>query len=215
MRSLTTAVTGLVLLAACSQSVTEESAPGVDTTDVTETAAAVTFEGPAAPDFTLTDSEGNSHALASYLADGKTVVLEWFNPECPVVKGFHNNGAMLATYNDVAADDVVWLAINSGGKGKQGHGVDKQNAARTNWNLPYAVLIDEDGTVGRAYEATNTPHMFVIKDGVIVYRGAIDDSKSAKAGENFVVSACAAVREGRQPETADVKAFGCGVKYAD
>ena len=35
--------------------------------------------GSAAPDFSLTDANGNTHSLSQY--KGKTVVLEWFNPE--------------------------------------------------------------------------------------------------------------------------------------
>ena len=37
-----------------------------------------------APDFTLTDIEGTTHTLSSF--HGKTVVLEWVNPECRSVR---------------------------------------------------------------------------------------------------------------------------------
>ncbi len=40
--------------------------------------------GETAPDFTLPDTFGRSHSLSDY--SGKTVVLEWINPDCPVVK---------------------------------------------------------------------------------------------------------------------------------
>src|SRR5947208_14697039 len=49
--------------------------------------------GSAAPDFSLTDASGKTHSLSQY--NGKTVVLEWFNPECPFVKKHY--GAALPT----------------------------------------------------------------------------------------------------------------------
>jgi peroxiredoxin len=40
--------------------------------------------GNAAPDFSLSDTKGETHSLSQY--KGKYVVLEWFNPVCPFVK---------------------------------------------------------------------------------------------------------------------------------
>jgi peroxiredoxin len=48
--------------------------------------------GSAAPDFSLTDASGKTHSLSQY--KGKTVVLEWFNPECPFVKKHYGSGNM-------------------------------------------------------------------------------------------------------------------------
>jgi hypothetical protein len=48
--------------------------------------------GQAAPAFTLTDSNGTEHSLADFR--GKTVVLEWFNHECPFVKKHYGAGNM-------------------------------------------------------------------------------------------------------------------------
>src|SRR5258708_17390171 len=46
--------------------------------------------GSAAPDFSLTDAKGKTHALSQY--KGKYVVLEWFNPQCPFVKKHYGGG---------------------------------------------------------------------------------------------------------------------------
>src|SRR6056297_3159174 len=53
--------------------------------------------GQQAPDFTLTDYTGKEHKLSDYTKEGKTVVLEWFNPECPFVKKHYRDdtGTML------------------------------------------------------------------------------------------------------------------------
>ena len=56
--------------------------------------AAPAAVGQAAPDFTLTDISGQQHSLSSF--KGKTVVLEWVNPECPfVVKHYDKSGNKL------------------------------------------------------------------------------------------------------------------------
>src|SRR5262245_63619338 len=56
-------------------------------------AAALVFAVPAlakpvigqpAPDFQVTDASGKTQSLSTY--KGKTVVLEWNNPECPFVR---------------------------------------------------------------------------------------------------------------------------------
>ena len=66
--------------------------------------------GEAAPAFTLHDINGKTHNLADYA--GKTVVLEWINPDCPFVQRHYN----LDTMTNLAAKnkDVVWLAIATG-----------------------------------------------------------------------------------------------------
>ena len=84
------------------------------------------------------------------------------------------------------------------------------------------VLRDEAGSVGKAYGATNTPHMFVIdKKGVLAYAGAIDNSpdgekKSAPDNKvvNYVDDAIAALVAGKPVAVTTSKAYGCSVKYA-
>lgn len=205
------ATAGLVL-AACSQPLVSE-----DSADSVTSAASTEISNPAFVDFTLSDLEGNEHTLSDYLADGKTVVLEWFNPGCPVTRRYHTpNRRMAATYESIASDDLVWLAINSGGPGKQGHGLEANATAHADWDVLYPILIDESGEVGRAYGAATTPHMYVLTpDGTIAYQGGIDDSNGRGEPQlNYVEAALADLRAGRPVEHAMTKPFGCSVKYA-
>lgn len=170
--------------------------------------------GHAAPDFVLTDTDGNEHRLSDY-ADA-VVVLEWFNPDCPFVKKHHAlNKTMASTHAQFEEKEVVWLAINSGAPGKQGHGIERNQKARAQYEMDYPVLIDETGTVGRLYDAKTTPQMFVIDHGKIVYAGAIDSDRSAKkvGDTNYVVDALNSVMAGEAVETAETKSYGCSVKY--
>ena len=175
--------------------------------------------GAPAPDFTLKDLDGKDVKLSSF--KGKTVVLEWFNPECPFVKASHTKGSLKDFAKRATKQGVVWLAINSGAPGKQGHGVEKSRAGVKAFGLEHPVLLDESGAVGHAYGATNTPHLFVIDaKGVLVYRGAIDNSpdgegESPKDGKlvNYVEAALDDLAAGRAVKTPDTKAYGCSVKY--
>jgi len=75
--------------------------------------------GQAAPDFSVTDASGKTQSLSAY--KGKTVVLEWNNPECPFVRKHYGAGNMQKQQVEAASEGVVWLTVNSGAAGKQGH----------------------------------------------------------------------------------------------
>jgi peroxiredoxin len=184
-----------------------------------EAALASASVGAPAPDFELPDLDGKLVKLSSFR--GKTIVLEWFNPGCPYVKASHNKGSLVDTAAKHGKAGVVWLAINSGAPGKQGHGVETNREAKTSFKLDHPVLLDESGRVGRAYAAARTPHLYVIdKAGVLVYRGAIDNSPDGEGDSptggklvNYVSAALADIEAGKPVATPETEAYGCSVKY--
>ena len=184
------------------------------------TAAGAAELGQPAPAFSLPDLDGKTVKLSDF--KGKVVVLEWFNPECPYVRASHTKGSLVGTAARQTGQGVVWLAINSAAPGKQGYGVEKNRSALGSFGLKHPVLLDESGDVGRAYGATNTPHMYVIdKEGRVVYRGAIDNSPdgerdSPQGGKlvAYVDSALEDLAAGRAVRHPESKAYGCSVKYA-
>jgi peroxiredoxin len=169
--------------------------------------------GEQAPAFELKDSDGKTVKLEDY--KGKIVVLEWFNPECPVVKMHYKAGTMNSTYAKFKDKGVVWLAVNSGAQGKEGAGSEASGQAKKTWKMTHPVLIDESGKVGKSYGAKTTPHMFVIDGkGTLVYAGAIDDGGPAGAGKvNYVEKAIEQTLKGETVTTTTTKPYGCSVKY--
>lgn len=178
--------------------------------------------GQPAPDFTLTDINGQSHSLSAY--KGKTVVLEWVNPHCPIVmKHYEKSGNMPATQKAAVADGAVWLTINSGHEGAQGDFDAAQVAAwrQKNGAAFTAYLRDHSGKVGKLYDARHTPTLFIIDpEGTLVYAGGIDDISSSNPADiaranNYVKAAFADLKAGKPVAKAVTKAYGCNVKYAN
>ena len=183
----------------------------------TSTALAGVEVGKAAPDFSLTDVDGKTHKLSDY--KGKVVVLEWINPECPIVVNHYKAKNMQETQKAAVADGAVWLQINSASyAGAQG---DYNEQEVKEWQnkvgaAASAYLRDRTGKVGRSYGATNTPHMYVInKDGTLAYQGAIDsgNSRNISSSTNYVKAAIESIKAGKPIEKTATKAYGCGIKY--
>ena len=152
-----------------------------------ETTTEAVKVGDTAPGFTLTDTAGKTVNLSDF--NGKVVVLEWFNPECPFIVKHHSESKGNMTFNklydEFNSKGVVFLAINSSAKGNQGYGKELNVAKKTEFKMQFPILFDEDGKVGKAYGSKNTPACFIVgKDGKIVYKGAIDNNENIeKAGD--------------------------------
>jgi len=168
--------------------------------------------GTQAPDFTLTDHMGKTHKLSDY--QGKVVVLEWVNPDCPFVVRHYKADTMTNLAKQFGEKDVVWMAVNTTKYFDQEANAKFAKAE----GISYPVLDDHTGEVGRMYHAKTTPHMFVIDaKGMIAYNGAIDDDPKGKneTVTNYVAAAVKDVLAGEKVENATTKPYGCSVKYAD
>ena len=183
------------------------------------TAFAAPQVGQPAPEFTLTDSNGQSHSLSDF--KGKFVVLEWLNHGCPFVVKHYDSGNMQKLQKEYTGKDVVWLSIASSAPGKQGHMTPAEtNQAKTEkGSAATAILLDADGTVGKLYDAKVTPELFIINpEGNLVYMGAIDDKKSVDPADvagakNYVKQALDESMAGQSVSEPTTPAYGCGVKY--
>ncbi len=177
--------------------------------------------GQPAPDFTLKNTTGKTVRLSDF--KGKHVVLEWTNPGCPFVRKHYDSGNMPGTQKDAMAKEVVWLAVNSTEKAS---GDYLEPAKLTSWlkerqSVPTAILMDEEGTAGRAYGARTTPHMYIVNpQGQLIYAGGIDSIASAKADDipratNYVKAGLAEALAGKPLTAATTRPYGCSIKYKD
>ncbi len=174
--------------------------------------------GQAAPEFTLTDLDGNEHTLSDYTSKGQIVVLEWFSPVCPFVKKHYRDDAMtmINIEKDFKDQPVVWLRINSARAGHPAANIETTKKAVEKWGITTPILMDPKGAVGRIYGAKRTPEMYIIDaTGTLVYHGAIDDRNDGQSpgGVNFVRTGLTELIAGEEITTATTKAYGCTIKY--
>ncbi len=174
--------------------------------------------GQPAPGFTAQDINGKTHKLSDY--QGKIVVLEAYNLDCPFCANHFKTGAMQELQAEMTQKGVIWLLINSVNADHPSHRTPEQ--AQKEWEQQgikaTAWLDDSSGTIGRAYGLRTTPQMIVIdQEGKVAYDGAIDDRPSPKGdprtARNYLREAVNALLAGNPVEVAETKPYGCSVKY--
>ena len=175
--------------------------------------------GQPAPDFSLPDTGGKAVRLADFR--GRFVVLEWTNPGCPFVRKHYESGNMGATQKLARDQGVAWLAINST-ETASGDYLEPPRLAdwlKQHQGVSTAVLMDPEGTTGRAYDAKTTPHLYIVDpQGMLVYAGGIDSIASARVSDiekatNHVKAALADIAAKRPIAQAVTKPYGCTIKY--
>lgn len=129
-------------------------------------------DGSTAPDFTLTDINGNTQNLYSYLDAGKTVYLDIFAAHCPTCWAYHNTHAVKDLFNThgptgTISQDVMVLAVEhdpANGIGELS-GVSGVTAGDWLTGTPYPI-INPEGTDRSdfitAYDAVYYPMIYVI-----------------------------------------------------
>jgi peroxiredoxin len=176
--------------------------------------------GKPAPNFSATDINGKTVKLSDY--QGKIVVLESYNSDCPFCDNQYKTGATQDLQKDLAAKGVVWLLVNSVNPNNASHRTPDQakqeiadkKIAATAW------IDDSSGAVGHLYDMKTTPDVYVIdKNSVLVYQGAMDDKPDPmhdpRTARNYVREAVNDLLAGKPVEVSQTKPYGCGVKYAN
>jgi len=164
--------------------------------------------------FTLDDQNGKKVSLSSFR--GKIVVLEWMNPDCPQSLRHYKAGTFANTFSKYKGgkkSKVVWLAINSNVYST----IEATKKFADEYKVPYPILDDHLGRVGRIYGIKITPHI-VIKgvDGAIVYSGAVDDDPKGDKEQplNYVAQAIDELLEGKAVSVPETEPYGTNITYA-
>ncbi|MNZ64481.1 Thiol-disulfide oxidoreductase ResA [compost metagenome] len=126
-------------------------------------------KGDQAPDFELTDVEGNLVQLSDFR--GKKVLLNFWATWCPPCKAEMPH--MQSFYKDFS-DEVVVLGVNMTSIDK---GMEAIQAFSEEYGLTFPIALDQEGEVMDTYQITAYPTTYVIdQEGMIhaKFVGAID-----------------------------------------
>jgi peroxiredoxin len=173
--------------------------------------------GDTVADFKLKNVDGKLVSLADYKKSKGVIVIFDCNT-CPYSKAY--NSRIMALNKQYASKGFPVVAINANDPSiSSGDSFDEMvsEAKRKKYDFPY--LVDETQTTAKAFGATNTPHVFVLKnDGSafkVAYIGTIDNSPKdeAKVSKKYVEDAVNELLGEKEVTTKSTKAVGCGIKW--
>ena len=172
--------------------------------------------GSQAPDFALRDVVSGKTVMRRDVAGSKGMLVMFICRHCPFVKHVQEELAKIG--RDYAGRGVGIVAISSNDVAS--HPEDSPTklayqAQELHFAFPY--LFDETQEVARAYDAQCTPDFFLYdRDGKLVYRGQLDDSRP---GNDIPVTgrdlraALDAVVAGRAVSPEQRPSIGCNIKW--
>ncbi|MFN0031041.1 MAG: T9SS type A sorting domain-containing protein [Flavobacteriales bacterium] len=145
-------------------------------------ASAQLSDGSTAPDWTMTDINGNTHSLyADYLNQGYTVILDFSAAWCGPCWNYHMSGALDQVFETLGPDGqdkvmVFYIEGEAGNTGAQLTGTSGTGAlfSQGDWvaGTPYPII--DDASMNDAYEIGYFPTIYTIcPDGYTVESGQI------------------------------------------
>jgi len=119
--------------------------------------ASHSVQGQDAPDFTITDIDGQSHNLYAALDAGNTVVLKFFTNWCPICNNTAEDVEALWQGYQAAGDDVLIWALDRDANETNAHA----NTYRDNNGLTFPV-IGEANSVAQLYGVLYQPEYYIV-----------------------------------------------------
>jgi len=174
--------------------------------------------GDAVNDFTLKSVNGESITLSKYADKGAIVIFDCNT--CPYSKAYRERIKALDV--KYASKGYPVIAINPNDPERSpGDTFEAMKKYAKDNNYKHAYVQDTDQSVARAFGASNTPHVFVVKKEnekfILSYVGGIDNNSrdASAADKKYLEDAVDALLSGKQPELTKTKAIGCTIKWKE
>ena len=172
--------------------------------------------GANAIEFSLTNVDGSTVSLSDYSTEKGVILVFTCNP-CPFAKAYEER--IIQLHENYADQGFPVVAINPNDDKVSPEDTFENMKTRANEkSYPFPYLKDETQEIYKAYGATRTPHIFLLKNEggqfKVAYVGAIDDNAmdASNVNHRYLDDAIRAVQSGKQPEPASTKAIGCSIK---
>ena len=171
--------------------------------------------GTQAPDFRLSDTDGDHVSLADFAGKPALLIVFMCN-HCPYVK--HVADQLQAIAADYQGQGLAMVGISSNDAAAypddNPEAMAREKSER-GYTFPY--LFDADQSVAQAYSAACTPDFFLFDAGQkLAYRGQLDDSRPKNeqpvTGADLR-AAIDAVLAGQSPTSEQKPSIGCNIKW--
>ena len=166
----------------------------------------------------MADVSGKEISLGTAKTDKGVLVIFTCNT-CPYVK---LSESRIKEYTNLATKNGIGAVLVNSNEAQRADGDDdsfaEMKAYYAKQDLKCFYTVDAKSEVADAFGATRTPQSFLFnKDGVLVYKGAIDDNvKDPKAVKNsYLKDALTALAKGEKVVTAESKSIGCTIKRVE
>ena len=155
-----------------------------------------------APDFTLSDPDGQAVSLRAQLGD-KGLLIAFICNHCPYVQRIADR--LTSDAQALIGDGINVIAIMSNDyETYTADAPDKMTAFAERHRFPFPYLVDHDQSVARAYGAACTPDFFGLNaKGDLQYRGRLDE----------LVPAMRQIADTGEGPREQIPSMGCSIKW--
>jgi len=173
--------------------------------------------GDAVADFRLRNVDGRTVALADF-SSAKGAIVVFTANHCPFSRAYEDR--LIALHQRYQPQGFPVLAINPNDPAAyEEDSFDNMKLRAREKAFPFPYLLDESQEVARAFGATRTPHVVVLRrEGdkfTVQYMGAVDDSSQDASGvtRRFVEDAVNNLLTGKPVSLNTTKSVGCAIKW--
>ncbi|MVM30690.1 redoxin domain-containing protein [Spirosoma sp. HMF4905] len=173
--------------------------------------------GDVVADFRLKSVDGRTISLADYRSQ-KGLIVVFTSNHCPFAKAYENR--LIALDRKFSAQGFPVLAIMPNDPtAYEEDSFGNMKARASDKNFPYAYTIDETQATARAFGATRTPEVYVLKQTnsqfILEYMGTIDDSPQDETSvqRRYIDEAVSSLLAGRPVQSPITKPIGCAIKW--
>jgi peroxiredoxin len=158
-------------------------------------------------DFTLPDTNGAAHSLASLMGKNGAVLI-FIGTQCPVSNGYNERMEKLAQDYKARGINVIGINANSTEPAAE----VKEHAAKN--HLTFPILKDDGNKIADALGATRTPEAYFLDaKNTLRYHGRIDNSRDiTQVNTSELRDALEATLAGKPVPKTTANAFGCSIK---